>query len=230
MTKEDVIKNLINEDGNIIAGRLVEKYLKKNGYYDFLKNYYNDSDSIRETVYRIKNNIDIRPICKECGGRVKFDGKLFSTFCCPKCRNNNEEVKLKNKIGVSNSLKKVYKERGDEVKQKRNKTLKEKYGEDVSSPFALTKIRENIKDVILQKYGVSNVLKLPEFRKTLETSQKLSIELQKRYGYDIEYVLNEDGEYDIKVKNGCNIHGDIIINASLFNNRTKRERKNHKIL
>ena len=36
MYKEDIIKNLIDEDGNIIKSRLTEKYLKKHNYYDFL--------------------------------------------------------------------------------------------------------------------------------------------------------------------------------------------------
>lgn len=230
MTKEDVINNLIKDNGIIIKSRLTKQYLKTHNYYDFLINYYKDSDSVKETIYRIINNIDVRPTCKECGGRVKFNRGLFSTFCCPKCRNNNEDVKLKNKTGVSKSLKKAYEERGEIIKQKRNETLKEKYGEDVSSPFGITKIKEKIKETTLQKYGVDNVLKLPKFRKTLETSQRLSIKLQKRYGYAIEYILNKEGEYDIKVKNGCKIHGDIIINASLFNNRTKKERRNHLIL
>lgn len=230
MYKEDIIKNLIDEDGNIIKSRLTEKYLKKHNYYDFLINYYNDSESIKETIYRIINNIDIRPTCAECGGRVRFDRGLFSTFCCPKCRNNNEEVKIKNKIGVSKSLKKAYEKRGEEIKQKRKETLLSNYNEEVSSPFALQVVKNKIKNTLLNKYGVDNILKLKDFRKTLETSQKHSIQLQKEYGYDIEYVLNNYGEYDIKVKNGCEIHGDIIINASLFNNRTKKERKNYTTL
>lgn len=230
MTKNDIINNLFDKKGKIIKARVTEKYLKENNYYDFLINYYNDSDSIKETLFRIINNIDIRPTCIECGRKVKFNKGLFSTFCSPKCRNNNEKVKEKNIKNVSKSLKKIYEIKGKEIKEKRKNTLKKHYGENVSTPFAIKEIKEKIKETNIKKYGVDNVFKLDKFRKNVETSHTFSTLLQKQNGYDIEYVLNENGIYDIKVKNGCNIHGDIIINASLFNNRTKKERKENTIL
>ncbi len=33
----------------------------------YLKNRFKDSESLKETLYRIKNNIEIRPVCKTCG-------------------------------------------------------------------------------------------------------------------------------------------------------------------
>ena len=43
----------------------------------YVNNRYNDSSSIAETIYRIKHNIEIRPVCPICGGYLKFNGKKF---------------------------------------------------------------------------------------------------------------------------------------------------------
>ena len=54
---------------------------------EYLINRYKDSKSYKETIYRIKNNIETRPVCETCGGEVEFcrNGYLI-LFCilCPK--------------------------------------------------------------------------------------------------------------------------------------------------
>ena len=113
MTKQEII-NLFYKNDKIIAQRVNEKYLKKHNLYNILTNYYNDSNSIRETLYRIYNNIDIRPTCKICGKPVSFliTGK-FATYCSKQCQNKDPEMLQKNREGVSKSLKKLYREKGD---------------------------------------------------------------------------------------------------------------------
>lgn len=39
---------------------------------NYLKNRYNDSDSLNETILRIKYNIDVHPHCKTCGKKIEF--------------------------------------------------------------------------------------------------------------------------------------------------------------
>ena len=226
MITKDFILEYFYKDGIINKSRCAENYLRKHNLYDELMSYYNDSLSIRETIFRIINDLDTRPKCKICGKTLEFKNGGFATYCCAKCRNNDPEVKLKNSEGVSKSLTKLYQDKGNEIKEKRSNTIKEKYGVKCISPFGVKDIRDKAKETIRERYGVDNIFILDEFRNSRENSQRLSIELQKEYGYNIEYVIDND-EYKIKVFNGCPIHGDIIVPISVFNNRTKPERRNN---
>lgn len=228
MTREEII-NIFFKDEKIIPQRVHENYLKKHNYYDFLNNYYNDSLSIKETLYRIYHNIDIRPVCKICGKPVTFNTNgRFSIYCSKKCQNSDPIMLQKNKEGVSKSLKKLYKEKGSEIFEKRSNSLYKHYGKKVNTPFAIKEIQEKAVNTILTKYNVSNILQLKEFRQSREDMQKRSIELQKKLGYNIEYI--NDDPLQIKVYNGCPIHGDICMDWSLFNNRTRISRKNYTVL
>ena len=107
ITKEFVKQHFLNQYNKIIAQRCSKSYLVKHNLYDDLINYYNDSTSINETIYRIVNNIDIHPVCKICGKPVKFTNGKFPTYGCPKCRNNDPDVIEKNKEDISKSLKEI---------------------------------------------------------------------------------------------------------------------------
>ena len=56
MNNQIIIETFI-KDGKIIPARTNEAYIKKHGFYEYLTTYYNDSESIKETIYRIYNNI-----------------------------------------------------------------------------------------------------------------------------------------------------------------------------
>lgn len=126
----------------------------------------------------------------------------------------------KNKINVSKSLKYAYIERGSQIKEKRSNTLKEHYGQNVSSPFCIKEIQDKAKNTILEKYGVENIQMKSEYRRTREDMQNASIQYQKRIGYDIEYI-NESNKLQVIVKNCCNIHGDVTMDWTIFNNTSK---------
>jgi very-short-patch-repair endonuclease/endogenous inhibitor of DNA gyrase (YacG/DUF329 family) len=162
-----------------------------------------------------------RKHCKTCGADIKFN-HTYTTFCSRKCSNADPEILMKNKIGVSKSLKKAYENRGDEIKQKRNNTLKKRYGEEVSSPFELADIKNKIENTLLEKYGVKNIFYLKEYRSNgRQVSEDKSIIRNKLFGYDIEYI----DKNLIKIHNLCKIHGDVIMKANDFYNRTYRDRK-----
>ena len=229
MTKQEII-NLFYKNDKIIAQRVNEKYLKKHNLYSILTNYYDDSNSIRETLYRIYNNIDIRPTCKICGNPVSFliTGK-FATYCSKQCQNKDPEMLQKNREGVSKSLKKLYREKGDQIKEKRAQSIEKHYGIKTCTPFAVNEIKQKISQTINEKYGCNNVFQLSIFRRTREQMQKDSIEYQRKRGYNIEYI-NNCKELKVKVINGCKVHGDIYIDWTLFNNRTRDTRKDYTIL
>lgn len=101
----------------------------------FIMNRFNDSLSFNESLYRILNNINVRPTCKVCGNKLNFIGfsKGFTTFCSKKCVSvvcnpwNRPEVqeKCRNTIirnnGGLGSASKI-------IKNKMEETLYNKYG------------------------------------------------------------------------------------------------------
>lgn len=204
-------------------GRVYKKYLQSLSNEDksFFNNLYNDSKSLEESIVRYAKNIDIRPICKTCGNEIEYCDGNFKNFCSRRCCSNNPEILERNRKSVSNSLKRAYKNRGDEIKKKRAKTL----GLDENSsgsPFSSKLVQNKIKNVINKKFGVDNIFCLEEKHKKSKISIRAkSIELWKERGYNIEYNDN-----NIIIKNGCKIHGDIKLTLSLFANRMKPERRN----
>lgn len=228
--KEYILNVLMNDNGKFLPQRTSPKYLKNHNMYDIITSYYDDSDSIIETLYRIINDIDTKPKCVICGKTLKFSNGRFPKHCSAACTSKDPEILKQNAESVSKALKNVYKERGDEVKAKRAKTLKERFGIDSCSPFASKDVQNKVKQTIIDRFGVDNIFRLKEYRSNGEYFRNKSVEYQKTLGYDIEYVIDEFGNSNIMVKNGCPIHGDIIVPAGMFNNRTKPERKNRTIL
>lgn len=128
----------------------------------YLTNRYCDSESLQESLNRIKYNIDIRPVCKICGGKVKYIGKnIFRNFCSYKClgngTNNRRKQTCLEKYGASTLLK------NKEVKEKIKQTCLEKYG--VPNAGGSKQSLEKIKQTCLEKYGVKTFCKSEEYLK-----------------------------------------------------------------
>jgi hypothetical protein len=218
---KEKIKELLVKNGKIIPQRSTKKFLEKHDIYNYIEKYFNNTYSLPEKIYCIVNDLEERKKCIECGNEITFRHG-YANFCSRFCANNNIEVKEKNKISVSKSLLLAYQERGDEIKQKRNKTLEKKYGEKVNSPFELTKIKEQIEKTNLKKYGVKNVFYLNKFRANGRSEAQISSkEFNKAQGYDVSY----SGPKKLLVKKLCSKHGDIEIDVTTFYNRAHRYRK-----
>ena len=65
-------------------------------------------------------------------------------------------MKIKNALGVSAALKKLYQEKGEEIKKKRAEKLFEHFGVKTPTPFGIQKIQEICKERVQEKYGVYN--------------------------------------------------------------------------
>ena len=211
---------LLNENGQIIPQRERVSYLKKQGIYNFISTAYDDSYQLNEKIYCLTHNLEKRKSCIRCGKELKFIHG-YANHCSKFCASNNPLILEKNRINVSKSLKKAYLENGNEIKEKRRNTIFKKYGINSSSPFKIPKIQEQNKATFIKKYGVSNVFYLEKFRSNGgNVSRNKSIEFNKLNGYEIEYLK----EGKIKVKNLCEIHGDIEIESTNFYNRFHRNR------
>ena len=123
--------------------------------YEYLINRYNDSQSLKETVYRINFGYDVRPVCENCGKPIKFLGKpsrMWKTYCSNQCRyslnrlNKYKQTCLE-KYGVE------YAQQSNKVKDKAKQTCLEKYGVEHYTN------REKSKQTCLEKYGVEKQFK-----------------------------------------------------------------------
>ena len=212
MTREEVL-DIFYKDGKMVTGRLTKTYLIKHNYFDRLVNVYPDSSSVSETVYRIVNCLEEKPKCKVCGKPLEFKHHKFLTYCSAACSTHDPEVLAKNKAGVSKSLKKAYEERHDEIIAKRAKSL----GNNTGSPFSNPESRVKGKETIMERYGVDNIFRLPEFRENSDDHRARTKELWKSRCVDVYY----EGQ-NIIVHNACEIHKDISIPIGLFHARWRR--------
>lgn len=173
MINDDYIKELHKGYKSII------KHLEPD-VKEYLENRYEDSESIKETIWRILNDIEQRPVCKICGGRVEFIGRKNIIFrrTCDNCRKHHEvteEEKQYKKIYANSSKEKQKKLALERFK----KTCLEKYG--VDNPMKLKRIsQQSIKTRMdngwISPWTTDNPMKRKE---VLEKRNKTN---QERYG------------------------------------------------
>ena len=135
-----------------------------NDELNYLTNRYNDSLSIKETIFRILNNIDIHPVCPECGKlcKVKYrkNQPFYSTCgnieCIHKRKGNGPKEKCIQKYGVENQFQRK------EIKDKIRQTCLNKWGHN--SHMQSTSWQNNYKQHLLNKYGVENQFQRKEIK------------------------------------------------------------------
>ena len=171
------------------TSRIEGKYNKD--IYEYLINRYDDSDSLKETLFRIYNGIEEHPKCPTCGKPLVFKG-IFFKFCSNICAQSSDEIKQKikqtciEKYGVDNYSK------TKESKEKIKQTCLEKYG--VEYFWQSNECKEKIKQTCLEKYGVDSPLKSEKIR------NKGKQTCLKKYGVDNPAKLEVNKE---KVKKTC---------------------------
>ena len=181
--------------------------------YEYLINRYNDSQSLKETVYRINFGYDVRPVCENCGKPIEFLGKpsrMWKTYCSNQCRyslnrlNKYKQTCLE-KYGVE------YAQQSNKVKDKAKQTCLEKYGVEHYTN------REKSKQTCLEKYGVESNLSIPEVKEKIKQTclekygvefftqadvvkEKIKQTCLEKYG--VEYIL-QSKEFREKSKQTC---------------------------
>lgn len=143
---------------------------------NYLENRYNDSESVKETLYRIHYNIEERPKCKYCGKPTIFAGRkncIYQDYCSNSCAGKGTD-------------------RGKKWFENQKKYNKEKYG--VENNFDLPwlkkeRIRAKIRQTCLKKYGVTcNLVSQENIDKMIESKRRnhtfnTSIPEEKLYEY-----------------------------------------------
>ena len=201
---DDVVKEEFKSKRYVYNPNILRRYISRiegkynKDIYEYLINRYDDSDSLKETLFRIYNGIEEHPKCPTCGKPLVFKG-IFFKFCSNICAQSSDEIKQKikqtclKKYGVDNYNKtKESKEKikqtclekygveyfwqSDECKEKIKQTCLKKYG--VDSPLKSEKIRNKGKQTCLEKYGVDNYGKSLKHKTNMSTIM-LSDEMQK---------------------------------------------------
>ena len=194
---DDIVKEEFKSKIYVYNPNTLRRYTSKiegkynKDIYEYLVNRYDDSDSLKETLYRIYNGIEEHPKCPTCGKPLIFKG-IFFKFCSNICAQSSDEIKQKikqtclEKYGVDNYAK------SKEGKEKVKQTCLKKYGVEYS--WQSNECKQKIKQTCLEKYGVDSPLKSKEIR------NKCKLTCLEKYGVDNPAKLEENKE---KVKQTC---------------------------
>lgn len=187
-----VIEEFYQGQEKIPRGKLNKTHIDKMlEIKDYLNNRYPDSLSYYETIYRIKNGIEVRPVCKTCGNPVKFIKGKFLNYCSPKCSAINLKTKEARKMtclekyGVENAA------QSDSVQVKMKKTCKERYGVENAAQSEI--IKEKVRKTCIKRYGKSSYLGTDECK-----------EATKKYcnNYNVD-CISQIPEVKEKIKKTC---------------------------
>ena len=166
---------------------------KQMSIYDYLNNRFSDSDSISETLYRLKYKLYIRPSCEleGCNGHVIFDGVHgFKHHCCRKHAQLDKKVREKIEAACLEKYGVRISSQAECVKEVARKNNLSKYGKEWS--MQREKVKQKSKEACLEKYGTTSVCKVKSVR------QKQKETLYKHYGVYYPGQSKEIKEKQIK--------------------------------
>ncbi|MFW6233611.1 MAG: DUF7487 domain-containing protein, partial [Nanoarchaeota archaeon] len=136
-------------------------------------------DSLIEKLYLFYNEVDKKPLCKECGKELKFISfnKGYNSYCSAKCSGKQSKKAIQEKYGVENVF------QLDDIKEKIKKTNLEKYGQENPWGFG----SDYHKKAIQEKYGVENVFQLDDIKEKIKKTnlEKYGVE---HNSYNIETI------------------------------------------
>jgi hypothetical protein len=215
----DTLKIILKEARVLIRNnRSFSFFISKNKIIiDKINEIYLYNNSVKESVYRLINDITTDILC-ECGNMCRFidNNRGYTEFCTKKCNFLNE----KRKESINNSFNEKYgghPMKTELVKDKLKKTMIDKYGHDnimkyysennmVKSPFSSKEVKEKIKKTFEEKYGGHPMQNDDTFEKNLKSRVKFinftlpSGKLIKTQGYEkygIDFLLKRYDEDDI---------------------------------
>lgn len=172
-------------------------------FYEFLYNKYKDI-SFNEMLYWYFNDIKEKPVCKNCGGAVKFiNSKVgYAQHCCVKCSNSSKE-----KIA------------------KTQKVFNERYGGN--APICNPDILAKIKATNIERYGVENC------QQNVDIKEKTKLTSIERYGgqgngsniLKKKYISTCENLYGVD-----NAAKSNIVKEKISNSRRKHEINTHKYI
>lgn len=144
---------------------------------EYLKTRFSDSKSLKETLYRIKYKVEVRPVCKACGGEVQFIGKKdkgFNEHCSRKCTQSDNLVREKYKTNCIEKYGEDNPAKSNLIQEKIKYTVFKKYGAD--NAFKAESVKSKIKKTLLEKYGVENIRNASHIKKWWDENESVITE------------------------------------------------------
>ena len=226
MTDNDILKYCFNDKHNITHNKIIQN--KVMNMSDDMKEYllkrFDDSDSLYESIYRIKNNIINRPTCIICGNHVKYlrSGK-YAKCCSKKCVGKHSINNMEKKYGIKSSL--LLKS----SKEKTKRTLIEKYNVDNISKSK--DIKNKKKETFISHYGYENnfcnkdILNKAKINShTNKSTKKRQQTCLEKYGYK-NYLSTLKGE---KLSNERKQQISEIVSSKEFQDKRNKSLSIHK--
>lgn len=171
----------------------------------YLMNRYTDIPtsmfSYSKVIYRIKNNINTRPVCPVCGKPLIYRSQTigYSIVCSKKCTYLYNGIKEKRKQICLEKYGVEYSTQSEQVKEKTKQTCLNRYGTICYSKTE--EFKEKSKQTCLEKYGYEYHSQVPEVKtRKVESIRKT---MQERYGVD--FYTQAPDFYD-KYKQTCLLH------------------------
>ena len=221
MTDTEVLRIFENDSGKTVPKRCSWDYLLKTGQNEaihYLRTRFEDldgSEKISEILYRIRNQIELRPLCPVCGKLVPYrNAHGYLVFCSDACKNSAIGIDIKlNKI--SNTCKKrfgsAFALMNDSVRKKRELTCIKKYGKPYArqTPDCIEKHRRTC----IQKYGVDWATKTDKIKNRISDTVKIKygknwISQTNQVKQKISKVLQEPGVQHKRIES-CRKNGTL---------------------
>ena len=167
---DDELLNIFTKNGTLkyVSIRQINKIKVQNPEaYNALVNRFDDSNSFKETIHRLKFGLYDKPCCPICGKKLLYVSSrppYWQKFCSQECLHKSEEHWAKCKESAIKRL-------GDDYRnvKKCKQTCLEKYG--VEYAFQSNIVKEKSKQTCLKKYGVEHVAQVEEIKeKTKQTN------------------------------------------------------------
>lgn len=213
---------IIPDFTKIKTNQWTEAYFMKN-FYDFhkwLSELYPFDISFKEKIYWYINKVSKLPVCKECGGPVKFLSvkKGYTTFCSSKCKAINIDEKEKTKQTLLDKYGVEHNFLIPDVHEKRKNTWINKY--NTENPAQNNTVKDKIQKTCIKRYGAITPL--------LNDDKKAKAKKTMLDKYNVEHALQNDLIKE-KAKQTCikrfgvesAIQSDVIKNKIKANNNEK---------
>ena len=213
ITDELIISKFI-KNNKLIATYSTLKWLNNHkGYYNYLINRFKDSESINETIYRIVNKLEKRPVCPICGKKLKYITFAygFQKHCSVKCEMQDPQTFEKAKLNSISKYGVDHYSKTDEFKEKYKQTNLKKYGYD--NPNKSKEVQNKRIQTCKEKYGVINVGQDEIIKQKIKNthiqrhncehytnSEKMKETQRNRYG-GLLYTQTEQSKYRAKQLN-----------------------------
>lgn len=160
MLNDEKVKNYI-KDFLQSHTKLYTKLLDKD-IIDYLLKRYDDSESIRESAYRLLNDIEERPKCR-CGNRLHFRNinKGYNDHCSNSCAQSDPLILNKSK---NTKIKRYGENYKKVIHEKIKASIKEHYG--VEFALQLKEKQQKAKETCKKRYGDENYRNISKAKDT----------------------------------------------------------------